>query len=521
MGTGEGLLDQTVAVVVTTYNDAEFLREALASVLLQSPIPNEIIVIDDGSAVDPAPIVAEFPMATFFRKANGGLASARNAGLNAASSAFITFLDADDRYRSNAIAAGLECFARSPEAAMVYGGHARIRRDGTQIGSEIYRSISADPYADMLASNVIGMHATVLYRRDVLVTLGGFDEGLRRCEDYDLYLRLAQRYSVASHSQIIAEYRWHGRNISRNTSRMLEAALLVHDRHREQKGDRGRAWREGRRNWKLWYRKGQREIWDGEQGSRELRWSELGSRALRALKKRLRNGRLQGLIARARGTWPPPLGRVHFGQLASTTPVSLDFGWDRGTPVDRYYIEQFLQARAADIRGRVLEIGDDAYSARFGGPRITKQDILHLNAGSAKATIVGDLSKPGVLPENAFDCIVLTQTLHLIFDLPQAANRLYSALRPGGILLLTVPGISAIDRGEWGANWLWSFTGTSIGRLFEPCFGTKGLQVDAHGNVFSATAFIQGVALEEIDSCKLAVNDPAYPVIITLRAEKN
>jgi glycosyltransferase involved in cell wall biosynthesis len=520
MGTGEGLYDQTVAVVVTTYNDAEFLREALASVLLQAPIPNEIIVIDDGSVVDPAPIVAEFPMATLFRKANGGLASARNAGLYATSSAFITFLDADDRYRPNAIAAGLDCFARSPEAAMVYGGHARIRRDGTQIGFEIYRSISADPYADLLAGNVIGMHAAVLYRRDVLLTVGGFDESLRRCEDYDLYLRLAQRYSVASHSQIIAEYRWHGRNISRDTSRMLEAVLLVHDRHREQKGDRARAWREGRRNWNLWYKKGQRENWDPEQGSTELRWSEYGSRALRALKKRLRNGRLHRLVARARGTWPPPLGAVHFGQLASTTPVSLDFGWDRGTPVDRHYIEQFLQARAADIRGRVLEIGDDAYSARFGGPRITKQDILHLNAGSAKSTMVGDLSKPGVLPENAFDCILLTQTLQLIFDLPQAANRLYCALRPGGILLLTVPGISAIDRGEWGANWLWSFTCTSIGRLFEPCFGTKGLQVDAHGNVFSATAFIQGVALEEIDSSKLAVNDPAYPVIITLRAEK-
>jgi SAM-dependent methyltransferase len=364
------------------------------------------------------------------------------------------------------------------------------------------------------------MHATGLYRRDVLLALGGFDESLRLCEDYDLYLRLAQRYSVASHPQTVADYRWHGRNISRDTSKMLEAVLLVHDRHREQTGDRERAWREGRRNWKLWYKKGQRENWGPAQGGMELRWSEFGGRARRALKKRLRNGRLHGLMARARGIWPPPVGTVQFGQLGSTRPVSLDFGWDRGTPVDRYYIEQFLQARAADIRGRVLEIADDAYSARFGGARITQQDILHVNPGSAKATIAGDLSKPGVLPENAFDCILLTQTLQLIFDLPQAANRLYCALRPGGILLLTVPGISAIDRGEWGSNWFWSFTRTSIRRLFEPCFGTKGLQVEAHGNVFSATAFIQGVALEEIDSSKLGVNDPAYPVIITLRAEK-
>jgi glycosyltransferase involved in cell wall biosynthesis len=336
--------DQTVAVVVTTFNDAEFLREALASVVLQAPIPNEIIVVDDGSEVDPAPIVAEFPMATLLRKANGGPSSARNAGLYAASSTFITFLDADDRYRANAIAAGLDCFARSPEAAMVYGGHARIRRDGTQVVSEIYRSISADPYADLLAGNVIGMNAAVLYRRDLLLTLGGFDESLRRCEDYDVYLRLAQRYPVASHPQIVAEYRWHGRNNSRNTSKMLKAALLVHDRHREQEGDRAKAWREGRRTWKLWYKKGQRQNWDAEQGSMGLGWPEFRSRALRALKKRFRNGRLHGLVARARGTWPPPIGRVQFGQLASTTPVSLDFGWDRGTPIDRYYIEQFLQA---------------------------------------------------------------------------------------------------------------------------------------------------------------------------------
>ena len=174
--------DQTVYVVITTYNDADFLHEALASVALQQKVPNEILVVDDGSEVSSAPIVALFPQATLIRKPNGGLAGARNAGLKAASAKFITFLDADDKFRSNAITAGLDCFARSPDAAMVYGGHILISADGSPLGGNIYRPASSDPYADLLSGNSIGMHAAVLYRRDILLTVGGFDEVLRLCE---------------------------------------------------------------------------------------------------------------------------------------------------------------------------------------------------------------------------------------------------------------------------------------------------------------------------------------------------
>jgi glycosyltransferase involved in cell wall biosynthesis len=517
MSTGGTSSDQTVTVVITTYNDADFLHEALASVAVQQKIPNEIFVVDDGSEVSPAPIVALFPEATLIRKPNGGLASARNAGLKAASAKFITFLDADDKFRSNAIKAGLECFARSPDAAMVYGGHIRISADGSQLGDDIYHPASNDPYADLLAGNSIGMNAVVLYRRDILLAVGGFDEVLRLCEDYDVYLRLARKYPVASHPEIVAEYRWHGRNISRNTASMLRTVLAVHDRHREQTGARKQAWRAGRQAWKSWYKIDQRERWDGKQGDTPLHRTRI---ALKQAKSRLRNGRLHRLYARIRGTWPPPLGSIRLGDLGTTRPVSLDFGWDRGIPIDRYYIENFLQARATDIRGRVLEIADDEYSSRFGASRITRQDILYLKAGNPRATLVGDLTQPGVLPEDAFDCIVITQTLQFIFDLPQAAARLYSALRRGGVLLLTVPGISPIQRDEWGENWCWSLSPVSVNKLFEPLFGKSALTVEAHGNVFSATAFLQGLALEEIEQSKLDTYDSAYPVIVTLRAVK-
>ncbi len=301
---------------------------------------------------------------------------------------------------------------------------------------------------------------------------------------------------------------------------MLRAVLAVHDRHREQTGARKQAWRAGRRAWKAWYKTGQRKIWGAEQEDTSLHRADLARMTLKQAKSRLRNGPLHRMYARIRGTWPPPLGSVQFGQLGTTRPVSLDFGWDRGIPIDRYYIENFLQARATDIRGRVLEIADDAYSSRFGGSRITRQDILHRYAGSSKATLVGDLTQPGVLPEDAFDCIVLTQTLHLIYDMRAAMHQLHAALRPGGVLLLTVPGISQIDRGEWQRSWYWSLTAHSLTRLLSEVFGTTEFVVESNGNVFAAVAFLHGLAQVEASPAKLSVNDPAYPVIVTARAQK-
>src|SRR5438270_3013933 len=189
-------VDESVAVVLTTYNDTAFLREAILSAIAQTRPADEVIVVDDGSNENPAPIFADLPQVTLIRKSNGGLSSARNAGLRFARSRYITFLDADDRFAPNAIEAGLACFARQPEAAMVYGGHRRIHADGKPISRDIFYPVGLDPYAELLTGNRIGMHATALYRREVLLALGGFDEGLPRCEDYDLYLRIALSYRI-------------------------------------------------------------------------------------------------------------------------------------------------------------------------------------------------------------------------------------------------------------------------------------------------------------------------------------
>jgi SAM-dependent methyltransferase len=187
-------------------------------------------------------------------------------------------------------------------------------------------------------------------------------------------------------------------------------------------------------------------------------------------------------------------------------------------PIDRYYVEAFLAERSTDICGRALEIGDASYCRRFG--RITHQDVLHVNAGAPEATIKGDLSQSGVLPLGVYDCMVITQTLHLIYDMRAAIRQMYKALKPGGVLLLTSPGISRIDRGDWKDIWYWSLTEASIRRLFVQAFGDENCDVGVYGNVYAATCFLQGLALDEVDRKKLDVLDPSFPVILTVRARK-
>ena len=514
---------ESVAVVITTYNDFEFLAEALSSVMAQQRPPDEILVVDDGSFESPEGIVARFPGAQLLRKGNGGLSSARNFGLRAARSRYITFLDADDRYEPNAISAGLQTFAQHPDAAMVYGGHRRINEAGAPIGADHVRPAEEDVYAQLLKVNFIGMHATVLYRRDVLLEMGGFNESFRMCEDYDLYLRLARRFPIASHTEIVAEYRRHGSNMSSNNSKMLEAVLAVHDQHRVQaKRQRRQAWHTGHRNWYHCYKPDPSILrWDkGKKGIMSNLLQRIARSIVRRTKNRLRGGRIHRLVRRYRGTWPPPVGGIRFGDFSSSEPLSRDFGYERGTPIDRYYIENYLESRSADVQGHVLEIAEDTYSLRFGGSKITRQDVLHLNLTDPPVTIVGDLTVPGVMPDNTFDCIILTQTLQMIFNLEDAVTRLHAALKPGGVLLLTVPGITQLESGEWGAAWCWSFTHRSIRNLFERSFDSDALEITTHGNCYSAITFLFGAALEEVDRAKLDPVDMTYPVIVTLRAQK-
>ena len=216
----------------------------------------------------------------------------------------------------------------------------------------------------------------------------------------------------------------------------------------------------------------------------------------------------------------PVPGRVTFGDLRRTRPIDPYFGWQRGQPIDRYYIERFLASHGSDVRGRVLEVGDATYTRRFGEDRVTRSDVLHVDPDAPEATIVADLADAAHIPADDFDCIILTQTLHLIFDVRAAVATLHRILAPGGVVLATVPGISQVDRGEWSDSWYWSFTAPAARRMFETQFAADHVAIEQHGSVLSAVALLEGLASHELTEDELSVDDDAYPVFVGIRAVK-
>lgn len=219
-------------------------------------------------------------------------------------------------------------------------------------------------------------------------------------------------------------------------------------------------------------------------------------------------------------SYNPPLGQVSFGDLARLTPLCKNFGFDRGGAIDRYYIENFLKRKAEFIKGNVLEIGDNYYTMLYGGNNVTKSDILHVDDKNDAATIIGDISNAPQISDNTFDCIILTQTLHLIYDFKEALKTCHRILKPGGSLLLTVPGITPIDHGEWNSTWYWSFTDMAMQRLSEETFPNSKPEVEYFGNVLVASSFLYGIGLPEMKKEQLDYKDPFYQVIITVHARK-
>jgi cellulose synthase/poly-beta-1,6-N-acetylglucosamine synthase-like glycosyltransferase len=246
----------TVSVIITTFNYARFLADAISSVLAQTRQADEIIVVDDGSTDHPEAIIANFPMVRMIRQDNRGLPAARNTGLRNCATSHIVFLDADDRLLPTALESGLACAAKEPDCAFVYGGHRRISENGQPLEADCYRPLFGDAHLAFLRGNPISTPATVLYRRDCLVGVGGFDETLRRSEDYELYLRIAQSHRICSHEAIVAEYRRHGQNMSANFVSMLQSTLAVLDLHEKRIAvgpAEQAALRDGRSGWRSHY----------------------------------------------------------------------------------------------------------------------------------------------------------------------------------------------------------------------------------------------------------------------------
>ncbi|SFV32058.1 glycosyltransferase [Thermoflavifilum thermophilum] len=533
-----------VSVVITCYQQAHYLPDAIRSVLEQTYPHVECLVVDDGSTDDTAAVAALFPGVRYVYQANQGLAAARNTGIGYARGEWIIFLDADDWLYPAAIETQLRHAAAHPEAAIITGHHDKTSAEGRLLQNWEPTDVPADPETALLQGNYIGMHAAVCYRREVFHYLQ-FDTTLRAAEDYDLYLRAARLFRIHSHLERVAAYRLHPQNMSGQVGWMLHQVLHVLRRHYERwpQLKQQSPYASGKKIWKKYYagellRRLQFRYFYGKYSLSPAEWMlciRWRPRSLLRAGMHLIYKKIRAMISRffprlqrhSRyseswvAAYVPPRGQTRWGDLRQTRPFSARFGFDRGKPVDRYYIEDFLFHYRHCIRGHVLEIGDNSYTRQFGGDQVSRSDVLHVRAEHPGVTVVGDLNDHIPLADGQLDCIILTQTLHLLACPERAIAECSRLLKPGGALLLTVPGITPIDHDEWKDSWQGSFTSTSLSRLLRTSFAPENLNLHTYGNVLAATAFLYGLVEDELTDAEKNDHDPHFPVIIAACAIKH
>lgn len=236
----------SVAVIIPCFDQARFLGEAITTALAQTVQPQEIIVVDDGSADDVRSVTSLYPDVKLIRQANRGLAGARNTGLRAAGSDKVLFLDSDDRLHPDAIASGLACFCENQDAAFVYGAYRRV--EGSDCRA-IYSPVTT--HRELVSCNWIGMCAAVIFDRQKLLDAGGFDESLGMVEDWDAYLRLSRQWRFATHPNIVADYVRHSDNVSNDVAKLWDWIEIVRQKEKARGLDPGDelAWREGLGVW--------------------------------------------------------------------------------------------------------------------------------------------------------------------------------------------------------------------------------------------------------------------------------
>jgi glycosyltransferase involved in cell wall biosynthesis len=513
-----------VSVVIPCFNQACYLGEAIESALNQDYSDVEVVIVNDGSTDETAQIAAKNPAVRYVYQPNSGLASARNKGLASSHGSYVVFLDADDRLCPGALRAGVDHIASHPDSGFVYGRFRFIDQHGAEARVFDPPADNPDSYLGLFGGNHVAMCATVLYPRAVLESAGGFRAELRAAEDYDLYFRIGRLHPFTRHGALVAECRRHAFNMSLDAALMLRSTIEVVQSQRPYANTAPlrEAYRRSLDTWRTYY---------GGMLARQIRTDLLGRHyrsavnAVRVLVSFAPGVFIRSAVAFGRKLARPVKAKVSRALQPPSrrrlTPLSRDFAFDRGTPIDRYYIERFLHRHAADIQGHVLEVKDNGYTVRFGGERVSRSDVLDVDSENPQATVIADLNSPADIPSGRFDCVILTQTLQLVYDMRAAVLAMHRILKPGGVILVTMPGISQIARDQldrWSDYWRVTSKGAS--RLFGDVFGEGNVAVDTFGNLSSACAFLQGKAAEELSAPELRVEDADYQLVITIRARK-
>jgi peptidoglycan/xylan/chitin deacetylase (PgdA/CDA1 family)/SAM-dependent methyltransferase len=417
--------------------------------------------------------------------------AAVSAGLAATHTEWFVVLEAGDLLLPSAAAALDVAIAGTGSLADLVAGAARL------VALGIDETVSADGATD--AWGLDPAHPalrSICWRRAAVDAAGGFDPELSAVARYDLWLRLL------------------GRGAATRLVRYTLVQLSVADGE-PLPAELGAAGYPGAVRAVLARHVGLLSTRVGDVlEARARRVSEIGPRNVRATERQHIG---QGRTSMGNQAEPPPL---RSGALPRrTSPLSRDWGYDRGGPLDRQYIERFVGDHASDVRGVVLEVQEADYTRRFGGSAVERSDVVDLAESNAGATIISDLRSAANIPDATYDCVILTQTIHVIAPMTEVVSECYRILKPGGVLLATMPCVSRVCL-EYGRDGdFWRVTPAGARLLFEPVFAS--VAVSAFGNALTGAAFLYGLGAPELDDAELLVTDIYNPTLVGVRAVKH
>ena len=478
------------AIVVA--GSAPLTSRSLDSLVRQTRVLDSVAIVV-GPGLDPRVgdwlrAVAAARGWTLLSQSGTTLGAMLNAGLAGAPTDWFVVVEAGDALLPSAAAAMNTAVASTKELPDFIAGAARL------VALGIDETATVDAPGDVTAFDPAHPALrSIVWRRSAVDAVGGFDTELAAAVRYDLWLRLIarggralalrdtlMRLSVAEAEPLSAELASVGYRDAVRAVNMRHAALLA-----TRLGDVLEA--------------------------RARRVTTLGPRHLRVF------DRHRAVLAETVKEQPRPSGGVWW--QTRTSPLSRNWGYERGGPLDRVYIEQFVREHAADIRGVVLEVQEADYTRRFGGSAVERSDVVDLAESNAGATVITDLRAAANISDATYDCVILTQTLHVIAPMHEAVAECHRILKPGGVLLVTLPCLSRVCL-EYGRDGdFWRVTPAGARQLFEPVFGER-VAVSAFGNVLSGSAFLYGLSASELDERDLAVTDIYNPTLVGVRAVK-
>ncbi|MEJ7809948.1 MAG: glycosyltransferase [Gemmatimonadaceae bacterium] len=546
-----------ISIVVPVYNAERYLDDTIRSVLAQSFREWELLLVDDGStdgstaiarrcaAADPARVrCLEHP-----GHANRGQFASRVLGARHARADVLALLDADDLWNPNYLEDHLRLWhAAAPHGVGVSYGPALYWFSGEGAGSRdyvqpmppgaprVYRPAELlESFFDTRFANT-PCPACALIRPEVFAELGQFEEMAHRSwfEDQILWWYVAARWPVAVHCDVWVRYRQHETSFNRAAARtrpeqseLSFLRLVSNDLSHVSPGHAllttGKLTRRIRelaarqsltgRSRQVLERHLPLGVLPAASGSYRAASRVLGHAV--ELLRRVVPGPVKRPIRRALQL--VKLSRTRARLAVGVQPLSYRWGTDRGFAIHRYYLNQFLQAFRADIRGECLEFQDATYAPKYGGSAITRMDVLHLDASNPAATVVADLTKPNDIATDRFDCIICTHVLHLIPELDRAVSEMHRILKPGGVLLAAVPHVSMCDPNE---HELWRFTPEGLAVLLSKAFSAEHVVVRAYGNALTAGGELHGLVADEFRPSELEYHDPRFAVEVCARAVK-